>query len=318
MVGTAMKDPKDILRSIKAEMKGVSPDDIIFRDLRLRKKNKKKNKKNDESESGNDRISNKEGFSIDSPETRLCGYEEIGKLRKHRVPKKKNSLEEWGAFDFFRFAHSLYMKRFGNPWDLKIGGNSLVINRIRDKFYDTMGYCCNLIMRDYIVFFFDNYISDFVKTHGDFYFSQMNENWLISLFRDQYDFVQSFRNYVQKERRGVEVKNEISIEGIQESFQIGDTTLLGNYGIVVALNWLVTVKKMDRKKATKLVIGACQEMHKRNLINAVIQSTELYSPYPDSLPFKSPDKLINRVDKSIKFNIEFNDNDRMQFLVKRG
>ena len=65
--------------------------------------------------------------------TKFCNYKDINKKRKLR---EKKSLEEWGAFDFFRFAHKLYLKKYKNEWDLNMGGSSLEINRIRDKFYD--------------------------------------------------------------------------------------------------------------------------------------------------------------------------------------
>ena len=45
------KTPKDILKEIQAESLGVSPDDVIFTDLRKKKKKNKKIKKTIESES---------------------------------------------------------------------------------------------------------------------------------------------------------------------------------------------------------------------------------------------------------------------------
>ena len=309
-----MKEPQDILREITANIKGVPPEEIKFKDLRARRRKRKKKQKNSESENGSGRISNKEGFSISVSETEFCDYREIGKKRNLR---KKRCLEEWGAYDFFWFANRLYIEKFGRQWDLKVGGNSLIINRVRDKFYDLFGFCCNLIMRDYIVFFFDNYINEFIRGQGEFYFSQMSQDWVISLFRDQYNFVQRFEEYIKKEKKGQKEKGEVTKEGVREAFQMGDTTLLGNYGIVIAFNWFLTIKRLGREDAAKLVIDACQDMYERDLIGLVVQSTELYSPYPSNLPFTQPNKLISRLDKSIKLNVEFNDNEKMQFLTKR-
>ena len=111
MAGSIMKDPLDILRDFKAQQQGVSPEDIKFKDLRKKKK-KKKSKKNDESEKQTGNISNDEGFLLSAPETQFCSYKDVAKIKKGKTIKKKEHLEEWGAFDFFRFTEKLYFKRY--------------------------------------------------------------------------------------------------------------------------------------------------------------------------------------------------------------
>ena len=143
------KDPKDLLREIKADIEGIDAKDICFKDLRKKEKSRKKKEKIVESENKSDMIGNQEGFSLTDAGTSFCEYKDIG---KKRILKDKKTLEEWGAFDFFRFTHDLYLKKYKVNWDLNLGGGSLEINRIRDKFYDLFGFCCNLIMRDYIIF----------------------------------------------------------------------------------------------------------------------------------------------------------------------
>jgi len=309
------KDAKDILRDIKAEMEGVSPKDIQFKDLRDNKKRKKKKKeKNSESENKSVIIKNQEGFSIIGAEAKFCDYREIGKKSKL---KEKSSLEEWGPFDFFRFAHDLYLKKYKTNWDLNIAGNSLEISRIKDKFYDLFGFCCNLIIRDYIVFFFDNHIDDFIREKGDFYFSQMRKDWIILSFKEIYDFQESFKKYMIKEKQKNK-KYSLTKEEIEKSFLMGDVTLVGDFGVVVSLNWLLVVKKMSKKKAIKLVVDACKYMYKKNMIGVVKNATETYSPYPSNLIFKSPQLVFNKIDKSIQLNIEFVNNNKMEFLQKNN
>ena len=103
------KDAEDILKEIRADMKGVSPNDIQFKDLRSKKKKVKKNKKKIENKKNVAMIDNQEGFSISETETEFCSYKDISSKGKL---KSKNSLEEWGAYDFFRFAHRLYLKKY--------------------------------------------------------------------------------------------------------------------------------------------------------------------------------------------------------------
>jgi hypothetical protein len=305
---------KDILKSVKASMTGQSSKDIQFNDLRQNeKKISKKIKKDSESERKSDIMQNEEGFIITDTGTKFCDYGEIYKKGKKKRIKEKETLEEWGAFDFYRFAHSLYLKKYKDEWHLKIGGSSLEINRIRDKVHDIFGFCCNLIMYDYIVFFFDNYIDRFIKEKEKFYFSQMRCEWVLKSFEEHYDFKDRFAEYSRIEKQ----KNKkyiLTDESVRDAFLLGDTTLVGNYGVVISLNWLLKVKKMPKKQAVKLVITACKDLHKRDMIEMVKKSTETFSPYPDNLLFSSPQLIFNKIDKSINLNVEFNAKKKIDFL----
>ena len=307
------KTPKDILKEIQAESLGVAPDDIVFTDLRKKKKKKKKIKKTIESESDSTIIDNQEGFSITNMGTEVCSYSDIGSGRK--IVKRSN-MEEWGAFDFFYYAEKKYINKYSSSWDLNVGGSSVEINRIRDKFYDLFGFCCNLIMRDYIDFFFDNYMDYLIRTEGAFYFIHMRKDKMICEFYDGYDFPQSFANYTKGKKESDKVS--ITNQEIREAFMIGDTSLVSNYGIVISLNWLIVVKKMSALDATRLIVAACNDMSVRGMINVVQNATEFYSPYPFNIPFKSPQLVMNKIDKNIKLSVEFVDNDKLRFLQRKG
>ena len=307
----AQQDAKDILREIKAEIEGVDPKDIQFKDLRDKKKKVKKVEKTNESESGGSIIDNKEGFSIDDLNVVYCDYSNIGK----RSFKEKNSLEEWGPYDFFDFAQKLYIKKYKVRWDLNRAGNSLEINKVRDKLEDAFGFCCNLMLRDHIVFFFDHYIDNYKNKNG-FYFSQLRMDWIINSFKDSYNYRERFSTYILKEKQKNK-KYELTKVEMQKSYDMGETTLVGNYGVVIALNWLLTVKRKAPDHAVKIVVDACKEMFKRDMIDIVKKATEAYSPYPSNLSFKNPQLIFNKIDRNIQLNVEFNDSDKMKFLQKR-
>ncbi len=304
-----MKDPKDILKEVQADILGVSSDSIKFSNFRDRKKKKKKIKKTIESESDSTIIDNQEGFGITDVYVEFCSYDKINGRRKI---VEKNNLEEWGAFDFFYYAQKKYIDRYSSQWDLNVGGSSVEINRIRDKFYDLFGFCCNLIMRDYIDFFFDNYIDTIVRSEGAFYFSQMRKEKMMCEFYDGYDFPQSFLNYTKGEKEND--KGSVTNQEIKEAFMIGDTSLISNYGIVISFNWLIVVKKMSSLDATKLVVSACRDMFDKGMVDVIKSATEIYSPYPSNIPFKSPQLVMNKIDRNVKLDVEFGDNDKLVFL----
>jgi len=300
------KDPLEVLKGIKAKDEGVPIEKIEFRNLR------KKNKKTVESESFSDKITNDEGFDVIQNDKDFIGYGEIRKKRRHIKPK--NSLEDWGAFDFFEYAHKLYIDKYGMYWNLKAGGNSLEINKIRDNISDSFGFCSNLIMRDYIIYFFNNHIDFFKNNYKEFYFKQMNSENIIKSFLDKYNYKERFIEYIKNEKS--KNKQDITLKEIKDSFLLGDTTLVSNYGIVISLNWLIQKHKMTKKKAALLVVNACKEMYQKGMISVIIKSTEFYSPYPSNIIFKNPQVVLNKIDKNIKIDVEFNDNDRILFLQK--
>lgn len=305
------KDAEDILRDIKADMLGVDPKDIQFKDLRKNKRKIKKIEKNNESESESDIICNDEGFALFDTGTKTCDYRDIAKKGRS---VKKHSLDEWGAFDFVRFAHKLYLKKYRTDWDLKIGGSSLEINRIKDQLVDVFGYCCNLMMYDYIVYFFDHHINDF-ENKGGFYFSQLRKDWVMLGFKDTYNFRERFVDYMTAKKQKNK-KYKLTKEEIQKSYDTSDVNLVGNYGVVIALNWLLKIKKTNKKEAIKIVVDACAEMNKKNMIDIVQSATEIYSPYPSNLAFISPQLIFDKIDNDIALNVDFNKNNKMKFLQK--
>jgi len=303
-----MEDPKNTLRKMKADISGVSPDDIEFSNYRDRKKRKKKVKKIVESESNSTILNNAEGFAIENVTVESCSYADIGR----RKLKKKNNLEEWGAFDFFLYAEKIYKNKYSKQWVLHIGGGSLEINRIRNKFYDLFGFCCNLIMRDYIDFFFENYMDQMVDSDSGFYFRQMRNDKIICEFHEGYDFSQSFLQYSESEKQCD--KETISNDTIKEAYMISDTSLVSNYGIVISLNWLIKVKKISPTDASRVVLSACRELESKGMIDVVKSATETYSPYPSSLLFKDPQIVMDKIDKNIKLEVEFDDSGKYEFL----
>lgn len=305
-----MEDPKDILKEIQADILGVSSDSITFSNFRDRKKKKKKVKITAESESDSTTISNDEGFGITDVGVEFCSYDKIGGKKK---VVRKNSLEEWGAFDFFYYTEKKYVAKYGCSMDLNVGGNGVEINRIRDKFYDLFGFCCNLIMKDYIDFFFNNYIDQIINLDGAFYFRQMRDEKIVCEFYDGYNFPQSFLQYSESVKVGN--KNLISNKAVKESYMVGDTSLVSNYGIVISLNWLIKVKELLPEDATRMVLTACRDLANRDMVDVIKSATETYSPYPSSLFFKSPQLVMDRVDKNIKLDVEFDNNNKYEFLL---
>ena len=141
----------------------------------------------------------------------------------------------------------------------------------------------------------------------------MRRDWIISDFKENYNFQERFLEYSRIEKQKNK-KYNLTKKGINDSFLMGDTTLVGNYGVVISLNWLIKVKKMPKREAVKLVVDACMSMYKRDMIEMVQKSTEIYSPYPSDLVFKSPQLIFDKIDKDIHLNVKFDSKNKIDFL----
>ena len=137
----------------------------------------------------------------------------------------------------------------------------------------------------------------------------------MSEFKDSYNFRERFVHYMtQKKQKNIKYK--LTNVEIQKSYDTGDENLVGNYGVVIALNWLLRVKRKNKKEAIKIVVDACLEMYKKDMMDIVESATEIYSPYPSNLAFKSPQLIFNKIDNDIVIDVDFNKNNKMIFLQK--
>ncbi len=235
---------------------------------------------------------------------------EWGVYRKKKRTKPKEVIDEWTKVDFVLFARSLYLQKFKRKWDLRIPAACIEIGRIRDELTDIFGIATNLLIRDYIFFFFQNHIDYCVRKEKDFYFSQMRKKSIIEHFYDQYDYKKSFEDKITK---GQDKKESLlNSKAIKNSCSVSMKNLVFNYGIVIAINWLIMNKKVDSIAAVERVYNSCVGLRKKKLFKVVKKSTEEWSPYPTWFVFKKDDidSFARRLlGKSASIKTEFSDSD---------
>lgn len=306
-----MLDINDYMKKVFKKVDN-NKEDIEFEDIRKAKR--RKNKKEDiliESEKKDVIISNKEGLEIiENKYPNYIGFNEI-KSKKGWVYKKKENIDEWNTFDFFEYTRKLYIKKYNKDWELNRYGNSFEIKKIFTVLEKKFGKVDNLLLYDYIIFFFENHIDDFMLKNNSFYFSYLHK---------RKDVLKSFYNNYEYKRNYKKSEIEISNISLERTYLLSDAALVCNYGVVISLNWFITKKKLDEDEALKLVIGICKKINNKNMMSTVIKSTELYSPYPEKLKFKEPEKILNKIDKNLKVNVEFNksEKNKLDFLVGKS
>ena len=300
---------------MKKAFKQINPDkkEVEFEDARkIKRKRKKEKEKLIDNKKEETILSNKEGLEIvEKKYPDYIGFNQI-KSKKGWRYKKKENVDEWTTFDFFEYTRKLYIKKYNKDWNLNRGGNSLEIKKIFDVLEKKFGSVSNLLLYDYIIFFFENHIDDFMLKYNNFYFSYLHKRKdVLKSFYNSYDYKKILRKNFKKS------KMEISSAILDRTYLLSESALVCNYGIIISLNWLIIKKKFDEKQAIELIVDSCKKLYNKDMIDIVTKSTESYSPYTEKLIFKDIEKILNKIDKNLKMNIEFikSEKNKLDFLV---
>ena len=102
--------------------------------------------------------------------TRMIEMNEI-KAPKARRRRGDDELSEWTAHDFCHYIRELHGEYLHTDWNLNWLRACVSVCTVRDKLTDLLGFCDNVIFKDYIEFFFENFLDEFMLKRKDFYLS---------------------------------------------------------------------------------------------------------------------------------------------------
>lgn len=296
-------DAKEYLKDILSKINGYDPSTLEFKNLRNRKKKKNNDINLLENKNGDITVNNNEGMVLTGMSSKTVEWGDIRGKKRHEI---RDNIEEWTAYDFYYYTKQLYDKKFASGWNLKIGGAIRIINKLKDKLMDYIGFSSNLVAKDYVSFFFNHYISNFKNGKDGFYFSQFLLDYILQDFINTYDYRKSHIRYINSKSK--KNTSSISFEEIKKSYQLSINTLLCNFGLVVSLNWLIHVEKIDKYKAADIISNACRYLKEKDMITTLKNVTEFFSPYPSWFIFKKPNDFIKKIDPNIDINVIFVDN----------
>ncbi|HUS51290.1 MAG TPA: hypothetical protein VMZ91_14070 [Candidatus Paceibacterota bacterium] len=292
---------EDLIKEIIGGIKSVDTSQIEIKQKSVKNKNKKDRK-----------IINIKKKKVDKNQLEIIDMEkadevEWGKKNKERKMEIREDLNEWKKIDFVLFTKKLYFKKFKKEWSLRIPAACVEIGRIRDELADIFGATTNLLLKDYIFYFFQNCVNYYIKEKGDFYFGQMREKNPIEQFYEHYNREDSGKELNKKqEDKQLVLSNEL----INNSYIISVKNLVFNYGIIIAVNWLIFKKDMDISFATEKIYNCCISLKKRKFFEIVKKSTKKWSPYPKWFAFKDIDSFMKKITgKLLSIEIEFSNSD---------
>lgn len=251
----------------------------------------------------------------------ISAKKEKAKVAKFDGPKRKNhikdDLAEWNNRDFSIYILSKYNKKYKDNWLPSIANIAVQLDRIKESIHDILGFCDNIVFKDYIDNFFSNW-SDYYRRRANnvLYLSHLRGKESINEFVDKYNYQNSLKRHstLSKSKKQKEC---VDID-LDNSYLLGDKNFVSDYGIILTCNWLIMRKKYDIRKAANYVARAFLKLFKKGMADLSIKSTVKYSPYPSWFVFKKYRVILQAVkrktNKEINMDIEFIENDKFCFL----
>lgn len=231
----------------------------------------------------------------------------FSQIKKSRAIKE--DLNTWLPLDFVHFIKDLYSKIPNTSWRLKVGSSCYSILQIKDCLVDAIGFCDNIVLRDYIVFFFDKHAEYFVKKYKNFFFKQMMYSNIVSEF---------VNNYKYKPDKNISLEKSISLDDMENAFALGDEVLVKTYGLVLSVNWLMKKMSYSFSDATKFIYLSTKKIYDSGKFHLVKEITEKFNPYPTWLYFFHADQLAKKIDTELNVLIQVSKEADSKFTFLRS
>lgn len=236
--------------------------------------------------------------------TRVVAFDEIkGSNRKRRERWGDEDIEKWTGYDFACLLRECYIDKTGLDWNLNWLPVINSVLRVKDRLLDLFGLCDNVLLKDYIYFFFRNYFDWFMQSRNSFYISFLEDSKVLNDFLISYDYSGKPQHEIKKQISTVEVK--VSNETLEASFLLSDNIFLSTFGIVLVINWLILRRGFSNQDAMQYAMRACKRTTK---MREVVDATKKFEPYPDWFPFKEIKMFLSKINSKYPVDIKFVNN----------
>lgn len=233
----------------------------------------------------------------------------ISEVRKSKAWEIRDDLTEWKNNDFALYLISIVRKSVFSNWDANRIGVTLYLGRIRDKLSQTLGFCDNIVLKDYMDFFVEHWGSYYFRQNGDFYMGSMREDEPIKDFGTKYNYQSSFGRFLSKsDKDSILERKKISSGDLEPSFLSGGENFILDFGLLLPLNWLVKIKKYSSTKAVEYVASAFKNIYNKGNWKMVIKTTEEFCPYPDWFVIKDCNDVLTKVGAKVEVKLKFSKN----------
>ena len=241
-------------------------------------------------------------------------YIEYDQIRGSNRKERNVAINDWNGFDFVSYINQCYYEKTNLYLDLNTIGCAKEVLIIKDLLLEKIGAINNTILKLYIDFFMDKYLTYLIKNRRQFFFLQLKNTKPIR----QFSQLVKDKNIVSIEKSKSIDKDQCLLDNMESSLYLGEDKLVLSFGIMLSLNWLIVNKSYSRKEAFTAIVSALEKIIKQNKLKECIAVTESYNDYPNHMPYKAnitiAEKLSEILDCDIAFNITFSDNSKFKFL----
>lgn len=244
----------------------------------------------------------------EASETKSIAFSQI---KTCNTPNLRRDLLEWKYNDFAYYLVNKIQQQVYPEWNAKILGVTLYMGRIKDVLMDILGFCDNIVLRDYIDYFADNWGKYYIKLKGSFYIAYMRYDQPLKEFASRYNYKKSVAKYVKKQSKvEQESVNSILSADLENAYLASGESLLLDYGVVASINWLILQKRFSVEEAMDYVSGAYISLYNRGDWKYAVNITKKMSPYPNWFMVRDVSKIIGTSNSE---NIAFTEQNKEKF-----
>ena len=226
--------------------------------------------------------------------------------------KVRDDLSEWKNSDFTIYFIQQFKKNIDDEWTGSRVAMILFFGRIFDRVADILGFCDNIVLKDYIDFFIKEWGMYYWKKKGNFTLWYLKDDRPIRAFVEKYDYNDSFNKFMAEKsgyKSKIKERKEISPKDIEQYYLAGGENLILEYGMLIPLNWLIVCRDYLVEHANLHITGAFGSLYQRGNYQSVIDKTESLNPYPDSFVIKDCDTIFKKLSIEVDLKLTFSKED---------
>ncbi len=214
----------------------------------------------------------------------------VNEIEYKTIRKGKGNLKgdpaEWVDKNFALYISQQCLEKNSISWDLNIYFVVLHVKRIRDAVREYLGFCDNIVLQDYIKFFFSKWSHNY---NNCFYLIKaMVFNDPLREFAEDYDYKSRLDKYFNPvvESTKKPLKKNLTDENINSSYLLGEEAFVLTCGAISSVNWLMSNYSYKEEEAIQFVAKSINEIKSEQIVKSVLDKTIEMSPYPISFDFK--------------------------------
>jgi len=191
--------------------------------------------------------------------------------------KINENLSSWSNKDFAMYLLNLYKEKYKKPSSLHPVHIVSRIGDVRETVRSSLGFCDNIVLKDYITYFCDIWLDHYhIHKSLDYWIRPMRDQKPINEFAKHYTYGKSLAPVVNTSKNTA----IFELHDIKQSYMLGVDSLLLQFGLIIAFNYLVEQESYSIESASEVIAKSSLRLYNRKSLQRVIYATENIESYP--------------------------------------